>query len=173
MRLLLFCYLLGATALFAQDDPLPKITLFSNVLVYDGVSDQLHNWDILVQDDKIVQISEEPLMVIQTANVSIISGKDWVLMSPFNLPQILDQIDSESCISLDKLNEFDEFVDGQRCIEPGAQADLLLIDCGALDNSWQTGCWAFIESIQSAQDLIPHLRLLMIDGEICYKNLDQ
>ena len=159
--------------LFAQDDALPQITLLSHFLVYDGVSDQLHDWDVLVQDDKIVQISEEPLMVMQTANVRIITGQEWVLMSPLNLPQIFDQINAESCISMDKLNEFDEFVDGQRCIEPGAQADLLLIDCNSLDNSGQTGCWAFVESIESAQDLIPRLKLLMIDGEICFKNLDQ
>lgn len=162
-----------ASPVFGQEDELPAITLFTNIMVYDGASDQLHDWDILVQDDKIVQISEEPLMVVQTVNVSIISGQGWVLLSPLNLPQVLDQLDSEACISMDKLNEFDEFVDGQRCIEPGAQADLLLIDCGSSENSWHTGCWAFIESIQSAQDLIPHLKLLMIDGDICYKNIDQ
>jgi len=161
-----------ASAIQAQDDVLPQITLFTDVLVYDGTTDQLHDWDILVQGDKIMQISEEPLMVIQTSNVSIISGRGWVLMSPLSFRQIFDQADAESCITPDKQLAFDEFVTGQRCIESGGQADFLLIDCGSSAHSWQVDCSSFIKANLSAQDLIPHLKLLMIDGEICYKNLE-
>ena len=51
----------------AQDKP-KQITLFTNVQVFDGVSDKLFKSDVLVEGNIIKQISKEPLMVAQTDN---------------------------------------------------------------------------------------------------------
>ena len=63
----------------AQDKP-KQITLFTNVQVFDGVSDKLFKSDVLVEGNIIKQISKEPLMVAQTDNVTIIDGEGRTLM---------------------------------------------------------------------------------------------
>ena len=65
--------------LFAQEKP-KQITLFTNVKVFDGTSDKLIKSDVLVVGNLIKQISKEPLMVMQTDNVSIIDGGGKTLM---------------------------------------------------------------------------------------------
>lgn len=59
---------------------LKKITLFTNVQVFDGITDQLLKRDVLIEDNLIKQISEEPLAVIQSDNVTIIDGNGMTLM---------------------------------------------------------------------------------------------
>ncbi len=68
-----------SVGLFAQEKPKP-ITLFANVQVFDGTSDKLIKADVLVEGNLIKQISKEPLMVIQTDNVTIIDGGGRTLM---------------------------------------------------------------------------------------------
>ncbi|MGB5205184.1 MAG: amidohydrolase family protein, partial [Eudoraea sp.] len=68
-----------SVGLFAQEKPKP-ITLFANVQVFDGTSDKLIKADVLVEENLIKQISKEPLMVIQTDNVTIIDGGGRTLM---------------------------------------------------------------------------------------------
>ena len=63
----------------AQDKP-KQITLFTNVQVFDGVSDKRFKSDVLVEGNIIKQISKEPLMVAQTDNVTIINGEGRTLM---------------------------------------------------------------------------------------------
>ena len=63
----------------AQDKP-KQITLFTNVQVFDGVSDKRFKADVLVEGNIIKQISKEPLMVAQTDNVTIINGEGRTLM---------------------------------------------------------------------------------------------
>ncbi|MCA6078956.1 metal-dependent hydrolase family protein [Fulvivirga sedimenti] len=65
--------------LFAQEQP-RQITLFTNVQVFDGRSDKLVKADVLVEGNLIKQISKEPLMVMQTDNVTIIDGGGKTLM---------------------------------------------------------------------------------------------
>src|SRR5210317_2222860 len=68
---------------FAQAaEPLePKLTLISNVNIFDGKTEKLHkNMHVLVKDNLIETISSEPLAVIQTDNVTIIEGKGRTLM---------------------------------------------------------------------------------------------
>lgn len=63
----------------AQDKP-KQITLFTNVQVFDGVSNERFKSDVLVEGNIIKQISKEPLMVTQTDNVTIINGEGRTLM---------------------------------------------------------------------------------------------
>ncbi|MBN3522039.1 amidohydrolase family protein [Algoriphagus lutimaris] len=65
--------------LFAQEQA-KQITLFTNVQVFDGRSDQLLKADVLVEGNLIKQISKGPLMVMQTDNVTIIDGGGRTLM---------------------------------------------------------------------------------------------
>lgn len=59
----------------------PKLTLISNVNIFDGVSGQLHRQrHVLVKDNLIETISDEPLAVIQTHNVTMIDGGGRTLM---------------------------------------------------------------------------------------------
>ncbi len=67
------------SAAIAQDKP-KQITLFTNVQVFDGVSDKRFKADVLVEGNIIKQISKEPLMVAQTDNVTIINGEGRTLM---------------------------------------------------------------------------------------------
>ncbi|MDP4726800.1 MAG: hypothetical protein NWS07_05865, partial [Desulfobacterales bacterium] len=68
-----------SSGLFAQEKPKP-ITLFTNVQVFDGVSDKRFKSDVLVEGNLIKQISKEPLTVAQTDNVTIINGEGRTLM---------------------------------------------------------------------------------------------
>ncbi len=68
---------------FAQavEQPLPRLTLISNVNIFDGKNEKQHkNMHVLVKDNLIETISSEPLAVIQTDNVTIIEGKGRTLM---------------------------------------------------------------------------------------------
>ena len=72
-------FFLLSLSLFAQEKP-KHITLFANVQVFDGTTDKLIKADVLVEGNLIKQISKEPLMVIQTDNVTIINGGGRTLM---------------------------------------------------------------------------------------------
>ena len=57
----------------ASDAPPPKPTLISNVNIFDGKSDKLQQgMHLLIKDNLIETISDEPLAVIQTDNVTMI-----------------------------------------------------------------------------------------------------
>ena len=73
----LICFI--SLGLFAQEEA-KQITLFTNVQVFDGITDKLIKADVLVEGNLIKQISTEPLMVVQTDNVSIIDGEGRTLM---------------------------------------------------------------------------------------------
>jgi len=78
--ILLTCILCSISlGLFAQEKP-KQIILFTNVQVFDGTSDKLIKADVLVEGNLIKQISKEPLMVMQTDNVTIIDGGGNTLM---------------------------------------------------------------------------------------------
>jgi imidazolonepropionase-like amidohydrolase len=77
---LLACILcIISLGLFAQEEA-KQITLFTNVQVFNGASDKLIKADVLVEGNLIKQISKEPLMVVQTDNVTIIDGGGKTLM---------------------------------------------------------------------------------------------
>lgn len=70
-----------APCIFAQDTPTPKLTIVSNVNIFDGLADKLHkNKHVLIKGNLIEQISDEPLAVVQTTNVTQIDGKGMTLM---------------------------------------------------------------------------------------------
>ena len=59
----------------------PRLTLISNVNIFDGETAKLHkNMHVLVEDNLIKTVSDEPLAVIQTDNVTIIDGGGRTLM---------------------------------------------------------------------------------------------
>ena len=68
-----------STHLSAQDQP-PQQFLFTNVMVFDGTSAQLRDVDVLVTGNVISQISEEPLAVIASTNMTVIDGGGRTLM---------------------------------------------------------------------------------------------
>jgi imidazolonepropionase-like amidohydrolase len=74
----LFGGLIAAVGI-AQDAP-PQHYLFTNVMVWDGTSAALVKADVLVTGDKIDQISAEPLVVIQSTNMTTIDGGGRTLM---------------------------------------------------------------------------------------------
>jgi imidazolonepropionase-like amidohydrolase len=70
----------------AAESPAPKLTLISNVNIFDGKNEKLHkNMHVLVKGNQIETISSEPLAVIQTDNVTIINGGGRSLM-----PRLID-----------------------------------------------------------------------------------
>lgn len=70
-----FCY----GPLVAQGSP-PQQYLFTNVMVFDGTSEQLYKADVLVTGNKIDQVSTDPLVVIQSTNMKVIDGGGRTLM---------------------------------------------------------------------------------------------
>ena len=104
----LLVFILGLPG-FAQaaEPPEPKLTLISNVNIFDGKTEKLHqNMHVLVKDNQIETISSEPLAVIQTDNVTIIEGKGRTLMPGMieghghvmfasDLPKLLNQDEFE------------------------------------------------------------------------------
>ena len=71
---------MSASAQVAEK-PAPKLTLISNVNVFDGETEKLHqNMHVLVKDNLIETVSSEPLAIIQTDNVTIINGGGRTLM---------------------------------------------------------------------------------------------
>ena len=64
-------------SVFAQaaEESAPSLTLISNVNIFDGKTEKLHkNMHVLVKDNLIETVSNEPLAVIQTDNVTMIDG---------------------------------------------------------------------------------------------------
>ena len=75
--------IIASIAGFAQaaEQPVPKLTLISNVNIFDGENEKLlTNMHVLVKDNLIETISNEPLAVIQTDNVTVINGDGRTLM---------------------------------------------------------------------------------------------
>ena len=65
----------------AAEQPSPKLTLISNVNIFDGKTEKLQkNMHVLVKDNLIETVSNEPLAVIQTDNVTMIDGGGRTLM---------------------------------------------------------------------------------------------
>jgi len=65
----------------AAEQPSPKLTLISNVNIFDGKTEKLHkNMHVLVKDNLIETVSNEPLAVVQTDNVTMIDGGGRTLM---------------------------------------------------------------------------------------------
>ena len=72
--------ILSCGSLAAEDRVPPQQYLFTNVMVFDGVSDELSKADVLLTDNKIDQVSKEPLAVIQSTNMTVIDGGGRTLM---------------------------------------------------------------------------------------------
>jgi hypothetical protein len=59
----------------AAEQPSPRLTLISNVNIFDGKTEKLHkNMHVLVKGNLIETVSKEPLAIIQTDNVTMIEG---------------------------------------------------------------------------------------------------
>jgi imidazolonepropionase-like amidohydrolase len=63
-----------------KNKKMPTLVLFSNVKVFNGVDDKLIKADVLVENNLIKQVSEEPLAIIASANATIIDGGGRTLM---------------------------------------------------------------------------------------------
>ncbi|MDM9631712.1 metal-dependent hydrolase family protein [Robiginitalea aurantiaca] len=111
--LLIICFIGSASWLGAQSGTPKKITLFTNVQVFDGTTDRLLNRDVLVEGNLIKAVSEEPLAVIQTDNVTIIDGQGMTLMPGL--------IDSHTHLNMYKTGSLHEF-EGTTWEEIGARA---------------------------------------------------
>jgi len=78
--------LLSTVLLFAATDdkaaaPAGPVTLFSNVRVFDGRSDQLSGpLHVMVRGNKIAQISDKPIPTDRRADTKLIDGKGRTLM---------------------------------------------------------------------------------------------
>ncbi len=73
--------ILAQSALAQTDTAQPKLTLISNVNIFDGKNEQLlENRHVLVKDNLIETISDEGLAIIQTDNVTRIDGGGRTLM---------------------------------------------------------------------------------------------
>ena len=73
--LIILAMVLGFAGSGIAQESDPRITLISNVNVFDGKSDELQrNMHVLVKGNLIESISSEPLAVIQTDNVTVIDG---------------------------------------------------------------------------------------------------
>jgi imidazolonepropionase-like amidohydrolase len=65
----------------AAEQPSPRLTLISNVNIFDGKTEKLHkNMHVLVKGNLIETVSKEPLAIIQTDNVTMIDGGGRTLM---------------------------------------------------------------------------------------------
>jgi imidazolonepropionase-like amidohydrolase len=65
----------------AAQESAPRVTLISNVDIFDGqTATLLKNRHVLVKGNRIETVSDEPLAVIQTDNVTMIDGGGRVLM---------------------------------------------------------------------------------------------
>ncbi|MGB5766261.1 MAG: amidohydrolase family protein [Arenicellales bacterium] len=73
-----FCFASFSQAAEPADS---KLTLISNVNIFDGENEKLlKNMHVLVKDNLIETVSDEPLAVIQTDNVTMIDGGGRTLM---------------------------------------------------------------------------------------------
>jgi imidazolonepropionase-like amidohydrolase len=64
---------------FAQESGKQSV-LFTNVMVWDGTSETLRSADVLVTGNKIAQVSDEPLAVVQSTDMTVIDGGGRTLM---------------------------------------------------------------------------------------------
>ncbi len=79
--LIILAMVIGFAGSGTAQESAPRITLISNVNVFDGKSDELQkNMHVLVKGNLIESISSEPLAVIQTDNVKVIDGGGRTLM---------------------------------------------------------------------------------------------
>jgi len=78
----LLAFVLGFSGISQAAEPAaPKLTLISNVNIFDGENEKLlKNRHVLIKDNLIETISNEPLAVIQTDNVTMIDGGGRTLM---------------------------------------------------------------------------------------------
>ena len=68
-------------ALAKEQQPVPTLVLISNVNIFDGKTEKLHeNMHVLVKDNLIETVSNEPLAIIQTDNVTMIDGGGRTMM---------------------------------------------------------------------------------------------
>ena len=95
----------------AAEQPAPKLTLISNVNIFDGENEKvLKNMHVLVKGNLIETISSEPLAIMQTDNVTMLDGGGNTLMPGMieghghvmfaaNLSQLLNQDEFEQGVS--------------------------------------------------------------------------
>jgi len=78
----LLASVLGLSSVSQAAEPAPaRLTLISNVNIFDGKNEKLHeNMHVLVKGNLIETVSNEPLAVIQTDNVTMIDGGGRTLM---------------------------------------------------------------------------------------------
>ena len=91
----------------AAETPAPKLTLISNVNIFDGENERLlKNMHVLVKGNLIETISNTPLAIIQTDNVTMVDGGGRTLMPGMieghghvmfasDLPKLLNQDEFE------------------------------------------------------------------------------
>ena len=93
-----------SSTVFAQDAQEITMVLFTNCMVFDGHSDELKKYDILVKNNIIKQISEEPLAITASENSTIIDCQGNTLMPglidththiavPEQLETLMDDVD--------------------------------------------------------------------------------
>ncbi len=77
-------FVLTALIVFSQvafaQEPREQGVLFTNVMVWDGTSEALRKADVLVAGNKIAEVSDEPLAVIQSTDMTVIDGGGRTLM---------------------------------------------------------------------------------------------
>jgi imidazolonepropionase-like amidohydrolase len=71
--------ILFTTTAIAQNTAQQSV-LFTNVMVFDGTSETLRSVDVLVTGNKISEVSEEPLAVIASTNMTVVDGGARTLM---------------------------------------------------------------------------------------------
>ena len=76
-RLVAFLLLVVPGLVVAQQQ---HSVLFTNVMVWDGTSEALRKADVLVAGNKIAEVSDEPLAVIQSTDMTVIDGGGRTLM---------------------------------------------------------------------------------------------
>ena len=77
--LVLTALIISSQAAFAQTEREQGV-LFTNVMVWDGTSEALRKADVLVIGNKISEVSDEPLAVIQSTDMTVIDGGGRTLM---------------------------------------------------------------------------------------------
>jgi imidazolonepropionase-like amidohydrolase len=77
IRAIVCCFLAISATASAQPQ---QGVLFTNVMVWDGTSEALRKADVLVTGNKISEVSDEPLAVIQSTDMMVIDGGGRTLM---------------------------------------------------------------------------------------------
>jgi hypothetical protein len=166
----------------AAEQPSPKLTLISNVDIFDGQTETLHkNMHVLVKDNLIETVSNEPLAVIQTDNVYRLAkklklktawgtdtlfdpelakkqGKLVAKMQRWYAPhEILKMVTHDNAQLLKLSGPRDPYPGRLGVVEEGAYADLILVDGNPLEN------------LDLVADAEKNFVVIMKDGKI-YKN---